>query len=142
MTVTTAGTHTLEFWSVDVAGNAETPAQDGELHDHRLDRPDHHLGRPADLRRLRHDHAHRHRQRRRLGRRATHYILDGGAETTGTVVTASAAGSHTLEFWSVDVAGNAETPHTTVSFTISDSIAPTTTSDAAGDLRRHGHRSP
>src|SRR5204863_8676439 len=42
---------------------------------------------------------------------ATHYILDGGADTTGTTVTIAADGQHTLAFWSVDKAGNVEGQH-------------------------------
>ncbi|MGA2050493.1 MAG: protease pro-enzyme activation domain-containing protein [Terracidiphilus sp.] len=49
----------------------------------------------------------------------TYYSLDGGATTTysGSAFTVSALGSHTVKYWSVDVAGNTETP-TTVSFSI------------------------
>lgn len=47
----------------------------------------------------------------------TYYRLDGGAQVTGRTVNVSTLGSHTLEFWSVDVAGNIET-HKTASFTI------------------------
>ena len=69
VTASDGGRHTLEFWSVDIAGNAETPHHDRELHDHRHDRSHDHLGRPGDLHRLGDDHPHRHRQRRRLRRR-------------------------------------------------------------------------
>jgi hypothetical protein len=48
---------------------------------------------------------------------STYYVLDGGAQTAGTSVSVSLVGSHTLEFWSVDVAGNVEA-HNTVGFTI------------------------
>ena len=47
---------------------------------------------------------------------STFYRLDGGAQTAGTTIS-TVVGSHTLEFWSVDVAGNAEV-HTTVAFTV------------------------
>ncbi len=49
----------------------------------------------------------------------TYSALDGGDVTTGTVVSTSTAGSHTLTFWSVDSAGNVEPP-TTVTFFIVD----------------------
>jgi hypothetical protein len=39
---------------------------------------------------------------------ATHYRLDGGAEQAGTEIAISDEGTHTLAFWSVDRAGNAE----------------------------------
>jgi len=66
---------------------------------------------------------------------ATYYKVDSGAQTTGTSISVSGVGSHTIEFWSVDVAGNVETPHKTASFTITastvpDVTAPTTASDA------------
>ncbi len=47
----------------------------------------------------------------------TYYKLNGGAQMTGTSINVATVGSHTIEFWSVDVAGNAET-HKTASFTI------------------------
>jgi hypothetical protein len=60
---------------------------------------------------------------------ATCYKLDGGATTTSTVLTTlvpvSAAGSHNIEFWSVDRAGNVES-HKTVAFVL-DWTAPVTT---------------
>jgi hypothetical protein len=52
----------------------------------------------------------------------THYILDGGQDTTGTDVTITAEGVHTLEYWSVDYAGNVE-PHQNVTIKI-DKSAP------------------
>ena len=66
---------------------------------------------------------------------ATYYKLDGGAQVTGTSIATTVLGSHTIEFWSVDVAGNIETPHKTAAFTITapvpvDTTAPVTTSDA------------
>ncbi len=39
---------------------------------------------------------------------ATHYKLNGGTQQTGTSVTISAEGIHTLQFWSEDNAGNVE----------------------------------
>lgn len=47
----------------------------------------------------------------------TYYRLDGAAQVAGTTVLVSTAGSHTLEFWSEDVAGNVETHHF-ASFTV------------------------
>jgi hypothetical protein len=43
---------------------------------------------------------------------STHYILDGAASQTGTEVPVSGDGTHTLKYWSVDRAGNAEAPKT------------------------------
>jgi hypothetical protein len=53
----------------------------------------------------------------------TFYVLDGGAQQTGTSVPVTAQGNHTLQFWSTDRAGNTESPHT-VSFGI-DKTSPT-----------------
>ncbi|HEX5571943.1 MAG TPA: hypothetical protein VFX31_11170, partial [Ktedonobacterales bacterium] len=43
---------------------------------------------------------------------ATYYIVDGGAQQMGASVAFSAEGDHTLQYWSVDNAGNSETAHT------------------------------
>jgi Carboxypeptidase regulatory-like domain len=48
----------------------------------------------------------------------TYFRLDDGARTQGTDVAVAAVGSHSLEFWSVDAAGNEETPHKSAVFTI------------------------
>lgn len=49
---------------------------------------------------------------------ATYYRLDGGPATAGTVLTVGSTGTHSLEFWSVDRAGNEETPHNVAAFTV------------------------
>jgi pimeloyl-ACP methyl ester carboxylesterase len=54
-----------------------------------------------------------------------HHRLDGGMDTIGAIVSTSALGSHTLESWSVDLAGNEETPHKTASFTVAAGQLPT-----------------
>jgi hypothetical protein len=46
------------------------------------------------------------------GVKTTHYRLDGGTQQTGTSLSIGAEGVHTLEFWSVDEAGNAEAAKT------------------------------
>ena len=43
---------------------------------------------------------------------ATFYSVDGGSTQTGLAAYVSGTGSHTVLFWSVDVAGNTETAHT------------------------------
>ncbi|HLO04253.1 MAG TPA: LecA/PA-IL family lectin, partial [Symbiobacteriaceae bacterium] len=43
---------------------------------------------------------------------ATYYTVDGGAPQSGTSFTLTGEGTHTVSFWSVDAAGNAETAHT------------------------------
>jgi hypothetical protein len=52
---------------------------------------------------------------------ATYYKVDGGAQSAGTSITVAAAGPHTLEFWSVDAAGNVET-HKTANFAITATL--------------------
>lgn len=42
---------------------------------------------------------------------ATNFVLDGGAAQTGTSIVISTEGLHTVEYWSEDNAGNAETHH-------------------------------
>jgi hypothetical protein len=69
---------------------------------------------------------------------ATYYRLDNGSQQsyTGSAFTVPSAGSHTVEFWSVDAAGNTEIAHTD-SFKI-DSTAPSTTDSLAGTLGSNG----
>ena len=129
------GTYTLEYWSVDKAGNVETPhkvqtfvrdwtkpvttsnAQTGYVGSATITLT------PTDS---------------GSGIAATYYRLDGGAQTAGTTVSVTEPGSHTLLFWSVDKAGNVELQKT-ANFTVagSDSVAPVTTSSlnpAAGTI--------
>jgi hypothetical protein len=42
---------------------------------------------------------------------ATYYTVDGGAQQTGASVSLTTNGTHTVSYWSVDLAGNSETPH-------------------------------
>ena len=60
------------------------------------------------------------------GVKATYYRLDGGVQTTGTVISTSVLGAHTVEFWSVDNRDNFETPHGFAAFTVT---APMTVAD-------------
>ena len=59
----------------------------------------------------------------------TYYKLDGGAQVAGTSVVTSALGAHTLQFWSVDKAGNIETAKT-VNFTVTAPVPAATTAPA------------
>jgi large repetitive protein len=43
---------------------------------------------------------------------ATYYTVDGGAQQTGTAVSLTTEGIHTIAYWSVDWAGNTEQAHT------------------------------
>ena len=141
VTVSTSGSHTLEFWSVDVAGNIETPHKTASFTVADITAPvtvsdalfAYVNSATITLTALDNPGG--------SGVATTYYRVDGGVQTAGTSVTVSTLGSHTLEFWSVDVAGNVETPHTTANFSITDSIAPTTTSNAVATYNnsRHDH---
>ena len=48
----------------------------------------------------------------RSGVAATYFTVDGGTQQTGSSVTLTAEGTHTIVYWSVDGAGNVEQPHT------------------------------
>ena len=66
-----------------------------------------------------------------VGVGTTFYKVDGGATQSGSRAVVSAAGAHVLEFWSVDQAGNVESPHKTASFSVAaDTTPPVTTSNA------------
>jgi photosystem II stability/assembly factor-like uncharacterized protein len=133
--VSAAGSHTLEFWSVDAspAQNEETPHRavtfsvtipDITAPTTVSDAASSYVG-PATIRLTATDNSGG------TGVAHTYYVLDGALQTEGVSVSAETAGPHTLEFWSVDVAGNQETPHKTAGFTVTipDMIAPVTTSD-------------
>ena len=66
------------------------------------------------------------------GVKATYYRIDAGAFVQGTSFTVSGSGLHTFSFYSVDNAGNAETVHVSSSFGIgaADTTPPVTTSTA------------
>jgi len=56
---------------------------------------------------------------------ATYYVLDGAPQVLGTTIVVNTVGTHTIEFWSVDGAGNAESPHKTVTFDVTAAPVPT-----------------
>jgi hypothetical protein len=67
----------------------------------------------------------------KVGIGTTFYKLDNDSVTAGSGITLNSPGRHTVEFWSVDQAGNVESPTKTVSFQIfSDTTPPITTSNA------------
>ena len=70
----------------------------------------------ADLRLKRHDQADRDRRRHRRGRDVLQ-ARRRPPRSPAPSINVTAVGAHTLEFWSVDVAGNTETPHKTAAFT-------------------------
>jgi len=67
----------------------------------------------------------------KVGVGTTFYRLDGGGTLTGPNLLVDATGTHALQFWSMDQAGNLEVSPTEVTFTIiEDTTPPTTTSNA------------
>jgi predicted CXXCH cytochrome family protein len=66
-----------------------------------------------------------------VGVATTFYRIDGGSTIRGDSAVVADAGSHTIEFWSVDQNGNEELPHKSALFTTTaDSVAPITSSNA------------
>ena len=71
-----------------------------------------------------------------LGVAETWWSFDGGAPRQGTVLSTTKPGAHTLEFWSVDKAGNKEPP-VTKSFTVLTATRLSITSDHTSIVHRH-----
>src|SRR6185437_4066060 len=67
---------------------------------------------------------------------ATYYSLDGNPQQTGTSVPITTEGTHTLAYWSVDLAGNEEN-HKTATIKI-DKTAPTITDSQSPAVNAHG----
>jgi hypothetical protein len=66
----------------------------------------------------------------------TYYKVDGGLQQSGSFVTLTTEGTHTIVYWGVDGAGNVEQQHTAI--VNIDKIAPVTTSALSGKLRSDG----
>jgi probable HAF family extracellular repeat protein len=113
-TVSGDGTHTVSFWSVDQAGNEETPNSRSFKIDATppttaasLSGPPGNNGwyrGPVEVTLSAADGG--------SGLAATYYSVDGGpAQTYTDPFTVSGDGTHTVSFWSVDQAGNEEAPN-------------------------------
>ena len=127
------GTHSLTFWSVDVAGNVEAvntlavlidgtaPATTAAVSAQKSG------GRIVTLT----------ASDATSGVAATYYTLDGGAaQVYATSAAVMGGGGHSLTYWSVDVAGNAEAANAlTVPI---DGTAPTTTASPVGPTGANG----
>ena len=126
--VSSIGLHTVEFWSVDVAGNIETPHHTASF---QVTAPVLDVTAPVTI---------SNAQPTYVGSAAvkltatdvggagvahTYYALDGGARTEGTTIVTSALGTHAIEFWSVDGAGNVESPHGAATFLVTSAPAQT-----------------
>jgi outer membrane protein assembly factor BamB len=133
------GEHTLEYWSADVAGNAET-------HHTRMVRID--TTSPVtsatvsgtagtngwytgavDVFLSASDSG--------SGVSSTYFQLDGGAQQTySNPISISANGQHSVEYWSADMAGNLEAHHTQL--VKLDATAPATTTTVTGTSGTNG----
>jgi hypothetical protein len=67
---------------------------------------------------------------------ATYYAVDGGAPQTGTSISIDTEGTYAITFWSVDKAGNTETPHTAT--VMIDKTAPTISHAQSPDPNANG----
>ena len=124
--------HTLEYWSVDGSGNEEIPhgsvtfvvTPDTHAPTTTSDAGETYWGDAAI-------HLSAHDDATVFGVRTTYYRFDSGPMRSGLVATLPYAPGevHTVHFWSVDYAGNVESPKS-ASFTYAalDTTAPTTTS--------------
>jgi len=130
--VSGAGSHTVQFWSVDAAGNTEVKKSATFT----ITIPD--TTAPVTTSDAKATYVSsavvKLSATDAVGVAHTYYILNGAAQVEGTTISLGTVGSYTLEFWSVDAAGNVEA-HKTVSFTVTapapvDTAAPVTTSDA------------
>jgi hypothetical protein len=120
VTVYRAGSHTVEFWSVDNVGNIETPHKTTTFNVTATDfiAPSTSSDASATYVATATVHLTGADNPGGSGVDATYYKLDGGAQKTGNTVIVESPGAHSLEFWSVDRAGNVETPHKTAAFTV------------------------
>jgi hypothetical protein len=108
------GSHTLSFWSVDVAGNIELAnLVSFEVTAPPVPVPD--TTAPVTTSNVKATYAGSASITLTAvdnvggsGVAHTYYILDGAPQAEGLNVSTSVLGSHTLSFWSVDVAGNIE----------------------------------
>lgn len=142
------GSHTLSFWSVDVAGNVET-AHDVtfELTTPRVPVSD--TTAPTTTSNFKATYVSSASilltaidNAGGSGVAHTYYILDGAPQAAGLTVSTSVVGSHTLSFWSVDAAGNVEAANA-ASFDVTAAPVPTTqtcTIDSRRLMIRDGHR--
>jgi hypothetical protein len=123
--------HTIVYWSVDKAGNVETP-KTVSITSHPGDTipPTTYSNVATTYVNSTIISLNAYDNVGGSGVAATHFVLDSGADTTGTLVFVSTFGPHTLEYWSVDKAGNVELPHNFASFWVGPYLAPTTLCDA------------
>jgi hypothetical protein len=120
------GVHTVTYWSVDKAGNAEAPHA-GHARIDTTDPVTTATGLSASSNPAWSDNPTVTLQASDdvSGVAATYYTLDGGARQTYSGPFDLQDGVHTVTYWSVDQAGNVEAPHS--GYVNIDTTAPTTT---------------
>jgi F0F1-type ATP synthase epsilon subunit len=137
ITLSTVGSHSLSFWSVDAAGNVEVAKTASFTITAPVPVPD--TAAPVTTSNALTTYVSsgtiKLTATDNIGVAHTYYVLDGAAQIEGTSVTVSALGSHTLSFWSVDAAGNVEVAKTadftiTAPVPVADTKAPVTASNA------------
>lgn len=106
-TVTAEGTTTVSFWSTDAFGNAETTKTAVV----RIDKTAPVTTCDAVASYTRTATMHLSAADSLSGVAQTYWSLDGGPVTPGLSAVTSVAGAHTMSYWSVDAAGNAEHAH-------------------------------
>jgi len=116
--VLSAGWHTLEFWSVDESGNMEQT----EYAYFTMTGPD--LTAPTTIGSAIQSNPYAPTtvslaasDAGGSGLAGTYYTLDGGVTVSATTFDVWQGGVHTVEYWSVDLAGNEELPHKILTFT-------------------------
>lgn len=129
ITLVTSGIHTVEYWSVDRAGNIEEPRAATVTIDKippvtTDDAPTVPVNQDVTVMLTVQDN-------QSAEGIATYYRLNGSEARSGRTVELTTEGVHSLEYWSVDSAGNAEQPHA-VSI-ILDKTPPVTTSRLSPD---------
>jgi len=132
--------HTIEYWSVDDAGNEETPHKTGSFSISADLTPPTTSVTPgtefAGLTTLTLTVV----DNNSAPVPVTYWRLDGGAQMTGRTITiappASGSVAHTLEYWSVDASDNEESPHNVANFTVAADVVPPITSTNAPTYNR------
>jgi hypothetical protein len=127
-TIQTDGSHTIEYWSSDKAGNNETPQLwvvnvDRNAPVTQISAGNGFYAAPTQVSLTATDSG--------TGVANTFYQLDSGpTQTYSGPFTVSGDGSHLIVYWSVDLAGHTESQH---NFTLKlDGVAPTTAISSLG----------
>lgn len=124
ITVSTYDMHSIKYWSVDVAGNSETPHIDSFMVNDTI-APTTSSNSVANYAGFASFTLTGTDNAGGSGVANTFYSIDGVAYVAGKSVNVTQLGMHTVFFYSVDKAGNSETPHA-VTFNITAGPGPTT----------------